>query len=394
MKSILSGPFSKRQLLAWAGFVLCLSTVPSWADENPEPVKSQLEIFTGEAPKITSAVCAPLSVPLADYKAPITYMRDNLLDEAKEKPSASEQTYQMAAKLCSAWLSALEEREQRVSSIGITGGTHTDMHSAKKTVLHDWRDELNYFRELDDERRQKEREAQESDFFDDAITANGRTAVRRYGKYLDARFIRSSANCAANPWCTPSRRSNSSFDDETAVLQHCNRGLSGVQSPGRHPEVQIKSPARRAGESPHGLCLELQQHFRDWWHEGHALLERRRRDARQPARGHRWASGTSTLKRRVKILITSRNSVITLQSFNESTGTYSGSDGSHSITGKRLDPLLPRGAVKKMQPVATEIPSRTGQAKIDVLAEQASAVTSGVIVQLDATALDHRAAIS
>jgi hypothetical protein len=89
-----------------------------------------------------------------------------------------------------------------------------------------------------------------------------------------------------------------------------------------------------------------------------------------------------------------RGSVIKL-SFNESAGTYTGEEGpNHSISGRRLEKLLPPGAVKKMQPVPAEISSGSGQAKIDVIAQQASTITAGIIVPLDATALDHRAAVT
>lgn len=73
---------------------------------------------------------------------------------------------------------------------------------------------------------------------------------------------------------------------------------------------------------------------------------------------------------------------------------FDGEDGANKhIKGRRLEALLPKGAAKKMQPVAADIDSKPGQSQIDVISSQAASVTAGVIVPLDATAQDHRAAI-
>jgi hypothetical protein len=174
-------------LLLLAGLLIAPLTASTRAAE-PETPKTQIDIFAEEGPKITSAVGAPLGVPLSDYKAAITYLRDNLLDEAAAKPASSPQTYQAAAKLCAAWLNSIDEREKRMASLGMKGGATADTASSKKTVLHDWRDELNYFRELDDERRKKERDQQDATFFDDAMKKQWSDRCVEVHKYLDTLY--------------------------------------------------------------------------------------------------------------------------------------------------------------------------------------------------------------
>jgi len=165
-----------------------LAATVSLRAADAEAAKSQIDIFAEEGPKITTAVGAPLSVPVADYKAAITFMKDNLLDEAATKPVATQETYQVAAKLCAAWLSSLDERDKRLASLGQKGGPTTDMSSAKKTVLHDWRDELNYLRELDDERRKKERDQQTTDYFSDAAKKQWTDRCVEVRQYLNTLY--------------------------------------------------------------------------------------------------------------------------------------------------------------------------------------------------------------
>ena len=72
-----------------------------------------------------------------------------------------------------------------------TAGTSDDdpvCHAKKKTVLHDWRDELNYLRELDDERRKKEHDQQTTDYFSDATKKQWTDRCVEVRQYLNTLY--------------------------------------------------------------------------------------------------------------------------------------------------------------------------------------------------------------
>lgn len=95
-----------------------------------------------------------------------------------------------------------------------------------------------------------------------------------------------------------------------------------------------------------------------------------------------------------EVTVIHRTGYVIKLTFGEGMTSFKGEDGKGTmINGERLEALLPKGAVPKMQPVAASISSEAGQAQIDIVAEQAPTITAGVIVPLDATALDHRAAV-
>src|SRR4051812_42867258 len=82
--------------------------------------RNQIEFVSEIGINMNNAVLAPIDLKFSrDVRPDLVGLRDNLLDESKEKPAASEETYQAAVRLTNAWLSALQERETRRASLGM-----------------------------------------------------------------------------------------------------------------------------------------------------------------------------------------------------------------------------------------------------------------------------------
>jgi len=139
----------------------------------PPAAKSQIDFVAQTGAEMNDAVLAPLDKTAAhDIRPTLLRLRDNLLDEAKEKPVASPATYKAATKLVDAWLSALKERESRRASMGMAAPPAMDLEHAKKTTLHDWDDVLTFVREVKDAKEFRAKEKKKKQFFKDADKNN------------------------------------------------------------------------------------------------------------------------------------------------------------------------------------------------------------------------------
>lgn len=172
-------------------FILAAAVTPAFAaakkKKKPAP-KPQPEVVVPETKyanqidfvaqvgtSMNNAVLMSLDVKLSrDVRPDLIALRDNLLDEAKAKPAASPDTYKVAVRLTDAWLSALQERETRRASLGLTPPPTTDMDHGKKTSLHFWDDILTFQREMNDAKEKKATDKQKRAYFRDADINNWR----------------------------------------------------------------------------------------------------------------------------------------------------------------------------------------------------------------------------
>ena len=83
------------------------------------PNQPLLEAFSLIAPNTSAWVLAPLdeAVP-QNIRQSLTYLREDLRDEFKQKPKASASAYEIAERLCSAMIGVLDERDQTLARAG------------------------------------------------------------------------------------------------------------------------------------------------------------------------------------------------------------------------------------------------------------------------------------
>ena len=84
-----------------------------------DPNQPLLDTFSQLAPNASAWVLAGLDegVP-PNVRQNLTYIREDLLDEYKQKPKASQDAYKLAHQLCSTMISALDERDQTLVRAG------------------------------------------------------------------------------------------------------------------------------------------------------------------------------------------------------------------------------------------------------------------------------------
>jgi hypothetical protein len=101
-------PATQQQLTA-------APTAPLTLDPN-QPL---LDTFSQLAPNASAWVLAALDegVP-PNVRQNLTYLREDLLDEYKQKPKASQDAYRAAHQLCTTMIAALDEREQTLVKAG------------------------------------------------------------------------------------------------------------------------------------------------------------------------------------------------------------------------------------------------------------------------------------
>lgn len=139
--------------------------------EAPAPA-SQIDLIVKTGSAMSSTVLAGLDEPAPDVRADIIEIQQQLLDEAAQRPVASQAAYQAASRLCSGWLKAFDERKKRNGSLGQTAPPTKDMAHARKTLLH-WPDDvLTFARERAEARSKRRTDKQMQSFFDDAAKAS------------------------------------------------------------------------------------------------------------------------------------------------------------------------------------------------------------------------------
>jgi hypothetical protein len=84
-----------------------------------DPNQPLLDTFSQLAPNASAWVLAALDegVP-PNVRQNLTYLREDLLDEYKQKPKASQDAYRAAHQLCSTMIAALDERDQTLVRAG------------------------------------------------------------------------------------------------------------------------------------------------------------------------------------------------------------------------------------------------------------------------------------
>jgi hypothetical protein len=96
-----------------------LQTSPPPAALTLDPNQPLLDTFTQLAPNASAWVLAGLDegVP-PNVRQNLTYIREDLLDEYKQKPKASQDAYKLAHQLCTTMINALDERDQTLVRAG------------------------------------------------------------------------------------------------------------------------------------------------------------------------------------------------------------------------------------------------------------------------------------
>ena len=84
-----------------------------------DPNQPLLDTFSQLAPNASAWVLAGLDegVP-PNVRQNLTYIREDLLDEYKQKPKASQDAYKLAHQICSTMITALDERDQTLVRAG------------------------------------------------------------------------------------------------------------------------------------------------------------------------------------------------------------------------------------------------------------------------------------
>jgi hypothetical protein len=81
----------------------------------------RIEVLKDQGPNALEWALAPLDQPLPpDIRQNLTYLREDLLDEAKQKPKAGSSAYTLGSELCDKLLTAVELRNQASVAAGYT----------------------------------------------------------------------------------------------------------------------------------------------------------------------------------------------------------------------------------------------------------------------------------
>lgn len=84
-----------------------------------DPNQEQIEILKDQAPNALEWSLAPLGQAIpSDIRQNLTFLREDLLDEAKQKPKDRKDAYSLGAQLCDKLLLAIEERTQTRAKAG------------------------------------------------------------------------------------------------------------------------------------------------------------------------------------------------------------------------------------------------------------------------------------
>jgi hypothetical protein len=84
-----------------------------------DPTQPLLETLSQQAPNASAWVLAPLDAGVPpDIRQNVTYLREDLLDEAAKKPKASPEAYKVGEQLCNTMIAALDERDRTLARAG------------------------------------------------------------------------------------------------------------------------------------------------------------------------------------------------------------------------------------------------------------------------------------
>ncbi len=151
--------------------------------------KNQIEFVSSIGTEMNSIVLSPIDLKFnRDIRPELLALRDNLTDEAKVHPVASQDTYKTAVRLTNAWLSALNERETRRASLGLTPPPTRDMDHSTKTTLRFPNDVLYFKREINNAKAKKAKDKQMQAFFKDADKNNWRLRTEALRPNLESLY--------------------------------------------------------------------------------------------------------------------------------------------------------------------------------------------------------------
>lgn len=105
-----------------------------------------IEVFSRESQNLIAWALSPLEAEIpADIRQNLTFIREDLIDEGKAKPSASIDAYRAAFYLCEDLLTALNERDKARAAAGYRAAqaianqpTSTQALDARRNYLMSW----------------------------------------------------------------------------------------------------------------------------------------------------------------------------------------------------------------------------------------------------------------
>jgi len=132
---------------------------------TPAPKQTLIEVLSEQAPNALEWALAPLDQKIpSDIRQNLTFLREDLLDEAAKKPTAGAEAYKLGQKLCDELLATLDERDKAVVHAGYTSAqakanivVDSQALEARRNYMMSW---PQYKREKDQRREiQKEQDA-------------------------------------------------------------------------------------------------------------------------------------------------------------------------------------------------------------------------------------------
>ena len=111
-----------------------------------DPNQPLLETLSQQAPNASAWVLAPLDAGVPpDIRQNVTYLREDLLDEAAKKPKASPEAYKTGEQLCNTMIAALDERDRTLVRTGFRAveaqartGVTSDALEARRNYKMSW----------------------------------------------------------------------------------------------------------------------------------------------------------------------------------------------------------------------------------------------------------------
>ena len=111
-----------------------------------DPNQPLLETLSQQAPNASAWVLAPLDAGVPpDIRQNVTYLREDLLDEAAKKPKASLEAYKTGEQLCNTMIAALDERDRTLVRTGFRAveaqartGVTSDALEARRNYKMSW----------------------------------------------------------------------------------------------------------------------------------------------------------------------------------------------------------------------------------------------------------------
>ncbi len=112
----------------------------------PDPAQALLQVFSKQIPNLSAWVLSPLdqSFP-TDIRQNLTYLREDLADEATRKPIASPDAYRLGTQLCNTLTAILDERTQTQARAGFRSveanartGVTSQALEARRNYMMSW----------------------------------------------------------------------------------------------------------------------------------------------------------------------------------------------------------------------------------------------------------------